>query len=160
MPLDRTQTSDLAKLLAFPFTPLIERMVDKHGWSEQDALQGFEDLMRFFFLGAAHKWAVPFAPPPKIDEIWHNFLLFTKEYRQFCFSFFGRFIDHMPRLRSDPPNLFKPISYTQLAALELYGRLSDMWLNKPNTPKENPQEAKQYFPGRECSADYDPGDCA
>ncbi|MCC2630910.1 MAG: hypothetical protein K0S38_719 [Candidatus Paceibacter sp.] len=160
--LDRTQASDLDKLLALPFSPLIERMIDNHGWSEQDALQGFEDLMRYFFLCAAHKWSEPFAPPPKIDEIWHAFILFTKEYRQFCFTFFGRFIEHRPRRRSDPPNLLKPISYTQQAALELYGRLSDMWINKPYTPKEKPQEAKPHFPGRECSTEcsYGNGDCA
>lgn len=31
-----------------------------------------------------------------IDEMWHNFILFTIDYEKFCFKFFGRFIHHTP----------------------------------------------------------------
>ncbi|WP_346881342.1 hypothetical protein [uncultured Algibacter sp.] len=29
-----------------------------------------------------------------VDEMWHTFLLYTKEYRLFCNTYFGRIIDH------------------------------------------------------------------
>lgn len=31
-----------------------------------------------------------------IDEMWHTFILFTKDYRNFCLDYFGHFIDHEP----------------------------------------------------------------
>ena len=31
-----------------------------------------------------------------IDELWHNFILDTKEYREFCENYIGFFIDHEP----------------------------------------------------------------
>jgi hypothetical protein len=32
-----------------------------------------------------------------VDEIWHTFLLFTREYAAFCQAAFGSFIHHVPR---------------------------------------------------------------
>lgn len=31
-----------------------------------------------------------------IDEMWHNFVLFTKEYSAFCLHFFGYYLHHAP----------------------------------------------------------------
>ncbi len=40
-----------------------------------------------------------------IDKMWHNFILFTKEYHSFCHEYFGRFIHHSPNSdESDNPN--------------------------------------------------------
>ncbi|MCH9687064.1 MAG: hypothetical protein K0V04_36855 [Deltaproteobacteria bacterium] len=31
-----------------------------------------------------------------IDEMWHTFLLFSADYRQFCDAYVGGFVDHLP----------------------------------------------------------------
>lgn len=31
-----------------------------------------------------------------IDEMWHNFILYTKDYNLFCYHFFDKYIDHQP----------------------------------------------------------------
>jgi len=31
-----------------------------------------------------------------VDEMWHNFILFTPVYAKFCERFFGRFVHHIP----------------------------------------------------------------
>lgn len=31
-----------------------------------------------------------------LDEMWHNFICFTKDYNDFCLAYFGRFIHHFP----------------------------------------------------------------
>lgn len=31
-----------------------------------------------------------------IDKMWHNFILFTAEYKKFCYEYFDSFIDHKP----------------------------------------------------------------
>ena len=38
-------------------------------------------------------------PTRDMDEVWHNHILYTKNYTQDCLSLFGRYIHHVP---SDP----------------------------------------------------------
>jgi hypothetical protein len=39
---------------------------------------------------------------PMVDEIWHQFILFTKQYRDFCWDTVGLYIDHQPDIPSMP----------------------------------------------------------
>lgn len=32
----------------------------------------------------------------RVDEVWHQFVLFTEEYQRFCQRFFGKFLHHQP----------------------------------------------------------------
>lgn len=36
-----------------------------------------------------------------LDEMWHNFILFTAEYTEYCYSHFGRYIHHAPTSQSE-----------------------------------------------------------
>jgi hypothetical protein len=38
------------------------------------------------------------------DDLWHTFLLYSKEYREFCMNSFGRIIDHVPHTEEEPEN--------------------------------------------------------
>jgi hypothetical protein len=35
-------------------------------------------------------------PSQAVDDAWHEFILFTRQYAQFCRSAFGRFLHHTP----------------------------------------------------------------
>lgn len=55
--------------------------------------------LRQFFQ--AHRAAGGFeaAMPSKVvDELWHAFILYTRDYRDFCAKAFGRFLDHTPAI--------------------------------------------------------------
>lgn len=39
---------------------------------------------------------------PKVDEVWHQFILFTEKYNDFCEKIMGRFIHHKPNTSIDP----------------------------------------------------------
>lgn len=39
---------------------------------------------------------------PEVDEVWHAFILFTREYAAFCQNAFGTFIHHVPRTSRSP----------------------------------------------------------
>lgn len=39
-----------------------------------------------------------------IDEMWHNFILYTKTYEKFCMDNFNRFIHHSPTSKSEKDN--------------------------------------------------------
>ncbi len=38
----------------------------------------------------------PISPPMIVDEFWHKFLIFTRQYQNFCDKHFGHFIHHEP----------------------------------------------------------------
>lgn len=35
-------------------------------------------------------------PSKEVDELWHLFIIFTKDYREFCQKYLGQFLDHVP----------------------------------------------------------------
>ena len=36
-----------------------------------------------------------------VDEMWHNFILFTKEYQHFCTQYFGSYVHHLPASKKE-----------------------------------------------------------
>jgi len=39
----------------------------------------------------------------EIDEMWHEFILFTKDYTQFCQLYFGEYLHHLPNIFDNMP---------------------------------------------------------
>jgi hypothetical protein len=55
------------------------------------------------FLGACAIYHdVPLSPSRAVDPGWHAFVLHTRDYREFCHRFAGRFIDHVPTTEASP----------------------------------------------------------
>ena len=73
---------------------LIERFQDKLGVDREQSELLFDDLKKFLLIAAMveGQWA----PPTAIDEAWHQFILYTREYAFFCNSVFGQMIHHTP----------------------------------------------------------------
>ena len=72
--------------------------------------EAFKELMKFFWLSLKHqddKSSFPgnreldficgiHSEMKEIDDMWHTFLLFTKDYISFCKEYLGRFFHHSP----------------------------------------------------------------
>jgi hypothetical protein len=114
----------LEAVMAYQFDPLIHRMMDQRGWKEEKVMSVFEDLKRFLFLCAVSE--TPIVPTRVIDEMWHDFILFTEDYAMFCQSFLGKFIHHRPRRRDEPRSHDKSIK-TLAIAKAAFGELSANW---------------------------------
>lgn len=39
----------------------------------------------------------------EIDEMWHEFILFTKDYTDFCQRYFGEYMHHLPNIFDNMP---------------------------------------------------------
>lgn len=39
----------------------------------------------------------------EVDEMWHEFILFTKDYTDFCMHYFGEYIHHLPNIFDNIP---------------------------------------------------------
>ena len=118
----------LSHVMAYQFDPLIHRMVDKHGWSEDVTRACWEDLKRFLYLCAITP--EPVAPTEQIDDLWHNYILFTMDYAEFCETVLGKFIHHRPRKRGDMPTERNIPFETRQLAMKIFGDLSGFWRYK------------------------------
>src|ERR1700730_8937382 len=88
----------LPEVLAYDNDAVIDRYQKDFGISAEDAALLFSDVKRFLWLAAVEGVV---APPPKIDDGWHTFIIFTLDYQKFCERYFGRFMHHRPHGLAD-----------------------------------------------------------
>ncbi|HKY84967.1 MAG TPA: hypothetical protein VJ160_09105 [Anaerolineales bacterium] len=63
---------------------------------------------------------------PEVDEVWHAFILFTREYAEFCQAAFGSFVHHVPRTSRSPRTESNADNF--LAAYgEVFGEVPPEW---------------------------------
>jgi len=72
------------------------KLARKLKWPTRLALQAIEEYKKFIFLGMVSESAV--TPPKVIDQVWHEHILFSRAYRDFCRDILGREFDHHPEL--------------------------------------------------------------
>lgn len=82
------------RIMSYDHPALCERMEVKYGWDKEKTDELFGEMKKFLYLCATNDGAM--APPEDIDEIWHNFILFTGDYADFCRDQVGIFLHHQP----------------------------------------------------------------
>lgn len=76
-------------------SPLLREKIRRSCNIKAEAVEDlFSDVLRFLACAAWHKERI--TPTKLIDEAWHEFILFTRVYGEFCEKAFGRFIHHTP----------------------------------------------------------------
>jgi len=68
----------------------------KLSWTHTFALRAIEEYRKFVYLGVVSDFIV--TPPKVIDQVWHEHLLFSRPYREFCRDVLERDFDHNPEL--------------------------------------------------------------
>lgn len=71
---------------------VVAAYADKYSLSPAEAEERFARLDGFL-ASAADRTS---RPDVLVDHAWHAFLLYTREYREYCDRRFGVFIDHTP----------------------------------------------------------------
>lgn len=115
----------------FSENPLLFGKLIQHAslQNKQLAKQGVMESCRFLYLCSISNQTL--TPSKKVDDIWHQMILFTRSYDTFCITQLGRFIHHQP---SD-----KPVCELRqyLATLSLYeqtfGVLDPTFWSQPNS---------------------------
>src|SRR5437879_8204648 len=75
------------------------KVVEKLGWSQDQALRVEGDYKRFLYaLAHKDKDDLLSPPTPEVDEFWHQHILDTRKYREDCEKVFGHYVDHTPGL--------------------------------------------------------------
>lgn len=87
-------TDELARRAA-KLSPVIERIAQDPALPEGVAPQrNLEEALKFLDV-AAHT-SEPVAPSAVVDIAWHHFILFTRDYMDYCATHLGRFVHHVP----------------------------------------------------------------
>lgn len=102
----------LADVLEYKNEEVVYRFSEDFGVSTEDAQSIFEETLKWLWLCAyqskeSEAGRSEFVDVPLlgeffvIDLMWHNFLLFTQDYSEFCESYLAEFIHHIPQKKSD-----------------------------------------------------------
>ncbi|MEC4724441.1 hypothetical protein HWQ46_02625 [Shewanella sp. D64] len=94
--------SKIEAVLAYQNKNVTDRFIKLYGVEEAEAVEIFEDVKRWLWMAAEAREQGIDQPVVidralvVLDEMWHNFMLFTRDYGQFCKDFFGGYIHHSP----------------------------------------------------------------
>ena len=72
------------------------KLTRKLGWTTPFSVRAIAEYKRFLYLGMVSDF--PVTPSRVIDQVWHEHLLFSRAYREFCRDVLGREFDHNPEL--------------------------------------------------------------
>ena len=130
------EDTSFSGVMSYQNAEVVEKLKIKLNLSPTEAGELFEDTKRYLYLCSVTGKAL--APPFVIDKGWHEFLMYTKDYQEFCLNILGKFVHHTPNPTLRPHTVLR-VSDTNKIALEYFGSLSDNW--------------RVY--SQDCSPDYD-----
>jgi hypothetical protein len=95
--------TDLKTVLAYQNEEVVARFCADHDRTRDQGEEIFLETKRWLWLCAHHAEAghrgedlTMNREMAVIDEMWHTFLLFTRDYYDFCHRYFGCFVHHQP----------------------------------------------------------------
>jgi hypothetical protein len=94
------QSTTLADLLQYKNENVISRFTDLFEVPEEEAEVIFTETKKFFFISRQPGVFIP-DELLIVDEMWHNFILFTSTYHEFCACYFGGFLHHLPASKAE-----------------------------------------------------------
>ena len=90
--------SRLGRMLAYRNEDVLSRFTDHFRVGPSEAEGIFRETVKFLWLTQEGGVFIP-DDLLILDEMWHNFILFTREYQAFCQEHFGAFNHHAPATR-------------------------------------------------------------
>ncbi len=99
---------------------LVPRLQKVYKYSQEDATNLVKEAKRMLYLDAKTNKAI--SPSLKVDDAWHEMLMFTRFYHQFA-NFIGKYINHNPT--PGPPDGGKLFIDTKKRYLEVFAEVPD-----------------------------------
>jgi hypothetical protein len=89
------QEETIARAMAFPMDPIVARYTEEQRLPAEVVREHERELKRYLVLCALDAEGAYGMNGP-VDELWHTFITFTRDYARFCDEVAGRFIHHVP----------------------------------------------------------------
>lgn len=102
-----TKTSRLKYLETYRFHPALRKKVQAlyPHLSDDNITLVFDTLRNYFFMTHRAGKTMVSMPSQVVDVAWHEFILFTRAYKEFCDRGLGRFLHHSPTEVMKTPTL-------------------------------------------------------
>jgi hypothetical protein len=120
------QVTPINKVMGYRNEAVTQRIAKDLGLDAKSSEVLFKDMLRFLYISQATNIR-PISPPKMIDEAWHTFIIYTKDYAEFCEHYFGRFIHHRPYRPGEKPETGSGNNCLMLAKLFFGKALSANW---------------------------------
>lgn len=91
---------NLEAILAYQNEDIISRFLDKYNVTEEEAFDIFQETKKFLYLSHFKKIFIT-DDLLIVDEMWHNFILFTVDYHKFCEEYLGGYKHHSPTSKAE-----------------------------------------------------------
>lgn len=88
------------RTMRFDFSPVCKRYLLDHRGTMEEARRIERELKRFLVLRALNP-SIHYGMTGKVDDMWHTFILFTRDYARFCKEIAGTFLHHDPGVEID-----------------------------------------------------------
>lgn len=79
----------------------IDKVANKHNLDSEEMEMVVDGLKEYLILSKLAEGKSLAMPSLVVDDLWHEFILCTKAYREFCDMAFGYYLDHNPSVSSD-----------------------------------------------------------
>jgi uncharacterized protein (TIGR04222 family) len=103
------------------------RLARENYWTRQFTEKAILEYKKFMYLAATADGMV--SPSPVVDAVWHQHLIFTQSYQEFC-QLLGKRIEHVPSTRNpeEAEKFRQAKKRTQLLYTETFGKQpADCW---------------------------------
>jgi hypothetical protein len=124
---DTSNSPSIVRLLAYDHPWLRARLIACLRITEADATCLFQDTLRFLYVQSLRP-DCDLPPPAHIELCWREFILFTRDYHDFCLQFFGKYIHYQPRDPTQSVDMAGMRIAQELVLRSFGGRLSGNWL--------------------------------
>ena len=104
---------------------VFEKLISDNEIDKQDVLQLELEFKKFIMLIGLHIYPISMISPG-IDKVWHQFILFTNKYYEFCHSTVGFFIHHTPDTKFTPVPIIAGENFRS-GYKKYFGNIPDIW---------------------------------
>ena len=133
IPLTGEQIERLCAIEEYDLWFVIERIKQKGEMAPDFISQAVQEFKKYMALIALGHTEIGM-PSHEVDEIWHNFILFTREYSEFCEKACGRIIHHRPNTSRRPQLPAGSIADFVSAYTKFFGDPPSIWKSEGMKP--------------------------
>jgi hypothetical protein len=137
----------LIHALGYENKEITARYMNKLALNSEEAEQLFSDVKLFLYASSvSHERMVPTVA---IDKGWHEFLMYTREYAEYCRSRLGKFVHHVPKSYLSKTTAIP----STFATIEFVGMLSGQHLSANWSAADISGECSDDFDCSSCDSD-------
>jgi hypothetical protein len=95
------QTDSISMIEDYSFAQVREKLLKEARLAPSIIDQAIEEFRKYLKLVALGHRSIGMNSR-EVDEVWHTFILFTRDYMSFCDRVYGSYLHHQPSIPSQP----------------------------------------------------------